>query len=152
MLHKNTTESPSLSSSRISVGVRFERDGVHDALVKYKSIVLCPGHDSQPLGGSVPRKKMRVGDGDTATRLLRILQFIQHILTQPVVVELSMTTNTPQRESPHLAFHLARSRLVPIFFGPPEVKSIMWSSWSISFVRSPKKSPMGSSDCPGSLL
>ena len=57
---------------------------------------------------------MRVGDRDDAAILLWILQLFQDIVSQAGVVQLSVSANASQGESPHLTLNLAVKRTVAV--------------------------------------
>ena len=102
--------------SLVSIRVSLEGSWFHDSLVVHQLVTFVNRKGVQFMGFSVPHDLMGFDDLGLTWFLLRLLDFIQDVLTHDVVIQLGFAFAV-QAETPHFAFHLTKLGLVAIILG-----------------------------------
>ena len=77
----------------VSIGVRLEGVGVHDAFVEDESVAFGTCDDSEVFGGGIPPEEIGVDDINVTSFVERLSDLIDQVLTHDIIVELMGATN-----------------------------------------------------------
>ena len=100
----------------VSVGKRFERVRVDDALVEDESITFGACDHPKMFGGGMSPEEGGVDHIDATSFVERLGDLVDQVLTHDVIVELLGAANV-QGEPPHFAADFALTGLVAIVLG-----------------------------------
>ena len=100
----------------ISVGIRFEGGGVDDSLVVHQLVTLVVWEGEELVGFGVSDDLVSFDDLGLARLVLRVLDFVEHVLAHDVIVELGFALAV-EPEASHLALDFPVLGLVPVILG-----------------------------------
>ena len=97
----------------VSVRIGFKSTGINDSLVVHQLVTLVVGIGVEIVGFGVTHDLERFDDLGLARFLLRLLDFVQHVLTHVVIIQLGFALAV-ESETTDFAFDLALLGFVPI--------------------------------------
>ena len=100
----------------ISVGVGLESGGVNDSLVVDQLVTLVVREGEELVGLGVSDDLVSFDDLGLARLVLRVLDFVEHVLAHDVIVELGFALAV-EPEPAHLALDFPVLGLVPVILG-----------------------------------
>ena len=103
---RNKTMSQTSWLGLISVGIGLEGGGVNDSLVVDQLVTLVVRKGEELVGFVVSDDLVGFDDLGLARLVLRVLDFVEHVLAHDVIVELGFAL-TVETEPTHLAFDFA---------------------------------------------
>ena len=104
------------TSGLISVGIRLESGRVDDSLVVHQLVTLVVREGEELVGFGVSDDLMSFDDLGLARLVLRVLDFVEHVLAHDVIVELGFALAV-EPEASHLALDFPLLGLVPVILG-----------------------------------
>ena len=113
-----------LAGFLVSVGVGLEGNEIDDSLVVHHLVTLVFGKGVEIVGFGVSDDLISFDDLDLARFLLRMLDFVEHVLTQDVIIQLRFALAV-ETEATDFAFNFAVFGFVPIILGSPDTNSSM---------------------------
>ena len=102
--------------SLVSVRISLEADRIHDSLVVHQLVTFVIGEREELVVLGVSNDLMRFGHEGLTRFLLRLLEFVQDVLTHDVIIELGFALSV-QTESSDFAFHVTILCGVSIILG-----------------------------------
>ena len=100
----------------VSVRVGLKGTGIDDSLVAHQLVTLVVGIGVEIVGFGVTHDLVRFDDLGLARFLLRLLDFVEHVLTHDVIIQLGFAL-TVESEATDFAFDFALLGFVPIILG-----------------------------------
>ena len=100
----------------ISVGVGLESGRIDDSLVVHQLVTLVVREGEELVSFGVSDDLVSFDDLGLARLVLRVLDFVEHVLAHDVIVELGFALAV-EPESAHLAFDFTVLGLVPVILG-----------------------------------
>ena len=100
----------------ISVGISLESGRIDDSLVVHQLVTLVVRKGEELVGFGVSDDLVGFDDLGLARLVLRVLDFVEHVLAHDVIVELGFTLAV-EPEPAHLAFDFPVLGLVPVILG-----------------------------------
>ena len=110
------TQQMSSCMGLISVGIGLESGGVDDSLVVHQLVTLVVWEGEELVGLGVSDDLVGFDDLGLARVVLRVLDFVEHVLAHDVIVELGFALAV-ETEPSHLAFDFAVLGLVAVILG-----------------------------------
>ena len=105
-----------LASGLVSVRVALEGSGIDDSLVVHQLITLVIWRGEEIVGFGVSDDLMSVDDLGLARFLLRLLDFVENVLTHDVIIQLGFALAV-ETEAADLALDFTLLGFVPIILG-----------------------------------
>ena len=102
--------------SLASVRVGLEGDGIHDSLVVHQLVILVRRLGFEFVLFGVSNDLVGIDDLRLTQFLLRLLDFVQHVLTHDVKIQLRFAFAI-EAKAPDFAFHVTLLGLVAIILG-----------------------------------
>ena len=100
----------------ISVGISLEGGGIDDSLVVHQLVTLVVWEGEELVGLGVSDDLVSFDDLGLSRLVLRVLDFVEHVLAHDVIVELGFALAV-EPEPAHLAFDFPALGLVPVILG-----------------------------------
>ena len=97
----------------VSVRIGLKRSGINDSLVVHQLVTLVIGKGVEIIGFGVSDDLIRFDDLGLARCLLRLLDFVEDVLSHDVIIQLGFAF-TVESETTHFAFDMTLLCLVPI--------------------------------------
>jgi len=101
----------------VAVGVGLERVGIDVPLVVHHLVTLVVGKGVEVVGFGVTHDLLGFDDLGLAWLFLRVLDFVEHVLTHDVIIQLGFALAV-ETEATDLAFDFVLLGYVPIILGP----------------------------------
>ena len=111
-----TSGSDETRLSLVSIRVGVEVDWIHDSLVVHQLVTFVIGEGVELIGFGIPDNLVCFDDLGLTRVLLRLLDFVQDVLTHDTVIQLTLAF-TVEVESSDFAFDFAFLGLVAIILG-----------------------------------
>ena len=105
-----------MASGLISVGIGLEGGGINDSLVVHQLVTLVVREGEELVGLGVSDDLVGFDDLGLARLVLRVLDFVEHVLAHDVIVELGFPLAV-ETEASHLALDFALLGLVAVILG-----------------------------------
>ena len=102
--------------SLVTIGISKEGLRIDDSLVIHQPVPFVLGEGVQFIGFSIPHDLVGFDDLGLAWFLLRLLDFVEDVLSHDVIVQLALAFAV-EAETPHLAFDVTQFSLVAIVLG-----------------------------------
>ena len=100
----------------VTVRVGLKGVWINDSLVIHQLVTFIIGKGVQFVGFGIPHDLMRFDDMHFTRFLLRLLDFVQHVLTHDIITQLGFAFAV-EAEPSHFAFDFALFGFVPIILG-----------------------------------
>ena len=100
----------------VTIGISVESNRVYHPLVVHQLVPFVIGEGVELIGFRIPDNLVGFDDLGLTRVLLRLLEFVQDILTHDVVIELTLAFAV-ETEASHLAFNVTKLGLVAIVLG-----------------------------------
>ena len=105
-----------LVGGSVTVRVGLEGVWIHDSLVVHQLVKLGLGKGKELVLLGVSDNLMRFVDLGLTRFVLRLLDFVQHVLVHDVIIQMGFAFAI-EAKAPHFAFHVALLGLVAIILG-----------------------------------